>query len=71
MQYLRQSLLTICVCLYGLIALTLGLSWLFPQTEGLASTERPLVSGDLPFVSDASFYDSLPVTVELPLESVP
>lgn len=31
MQYLRQSLVSICVCLYAFLAIALGLSWLLRQ----------------------------------------
>lgn len=31
MQYLRQSLWSICLCLYGFLFVTLGLSWLLGQ----------------------------------------
>ncbi|HEY9762908.1 MAG TPA: hypothetical protein V6D07_10305 [Trichocoleus sp.] len=34
MQSVRQSLLTICICLYAFLAVTLGLSFLVGQADG-------------------------------------
>ncbi|HEY9737048.1 MAG TPA: hypothetical protein V6D06_12220 [Trichocoleus sp.] len=37
MQYLRQSLLTICICLYAFLAVTLGLSFWVGRTDESAA----------------------------------
>lgn len=34
MQYLRQSLLTICICLYTFLAIALGLGFLIGRPNG-------------------------------------
>lgn len=63
MQYLRESLLTICICLYGFLAVVLGLNYWLGHTSEAATvgTYRPDLALELSEAEDfaAPWLDAL------------
>lgn len=63
MQYLRESLLTICICLYGFLAVVLGLNYWLGRTSEAATvgTYRPDLALELSEAEDfaAPWLDAL------------